>query len=365
MASPPPVPSLVGSIGRVGSLLDVYVNVNFNVNGTPETPTLGKTQSDPSSWPIGSTGAVRWLWRIDTGPGVTCPMTAALTRGRRALADHSWRDAATELTTADAQQPLDCADLEQLALARFLTGEDDASLDAWTRCYQRHVSADEHAAAARCAFWAGFQAQLAGEMAHASGWLTRATQALDKCPGGCVERGYVLIPHAIGFAEAGDATQAGPLFTEALTIGTAFHDATLIALGNLGLAHVHLLTGEIERGLTRLDEVMVSITVRRGEAQRHRDHLLRHDHRLPGSVRRAPRSRVDARPQQVVREAARPRAIPWAVPRAPGGADAAEGSVARRTERGGTGTAEAFRATEATGAGHGVLRGRRAASPTR
>ena len=188
------------------------------------------------------------------------PDDTALIRGRRALAEHSWRDAAEELTAADAEQPLECADLEQLAVARFLIGEDDASRDAWAQCYQRHTSAREHAAAARCAFWAGFQAQLAGEMAQANGWLTRATQALSEFPDECVERGYVLIPMALGTAEGGDPTQALPMFTNALAIGTAFRDSTLMALSNLGLAQVNLMLDDVERGVTLLDEVMLSIT---------------------------------------------------------------------------------------------------------
>ena len=188
------------------------------------------------------------------------PDNTALTRGRQALADHSWRDAAAHLTEADDQQPLECSDLEQLAVARFLTGQDDASLDAWTRCYQRHASADEHSAAARCAFWAGFQAQTSGEMARAGGWLTRATQALAEVSGECVEHGYVLIPIGLGSAEGGDLPRAEELFTDALRIGIAFRDTTLIALGNLGLAQVYLWANDIERGVPLLDEVMVSIT---------------------------------------------------------------------------------------------------------
>jgi ATP/maltotriose-dependent transcriptional regulator MalT len=193
------------------------------------------------------------------------PDDTALTRGRRALADHAWRVAADNLTEADREQPLACDDLERLALARFLIGHDDASLDAWTRSYQRHVTDGQHIAAARCAFWAGYQSQVTGEMARANGWLTRATQALAECTDECVERGYVLIPAAVGYAESGDAERALPLFAEALSIGSTFQDATLTALGNLGLAHVHLLSGDVQHGLTLLDEVMVSTTS--GEVQ--------------------------------------------------------------------------------------------------
>ena len=81
-----------------------------------------------------------------------------------------------------------------------------------------------------------------------------------RLPEDCVERGYALIPQAIASVEAGDVDRARPLFTEAVTIGTTFGDPTLVALGNVGLGHVYLFSGEVERGLALFDDVMVSIT---------------------------------------------------------------------------------------------------------
>ncbi|HEX5139362.1 MAG TPA: hypothetical protein VFX19_00330, partial [Dehalococcoidia bacterium] len=192
--------------------------------------------------------------------GSDMPENLVLERGRQALLEYAWGDASDLLTRADADHPLECGDLEQLAVARFLTGQEEASIDAWTRCYQRHVTAQEHEAAARCAFWAGYQSQVSGEMAHAQGWLAKAMQALNEFPDDCAERGYVHVPMAVGLMESGQLDEARPHCAEALATGRRLQDSTLVAMGTLCTARVQLLSGETEQGLRLLDEVMVSIT---------------------------------------------------------------------------------------------------------
>lgn len=189
-------------------------------------------------------------------------MSTALARGRDAVASGAWRDAHEQLTDADGEQPLDASDLEQLALARFMIGMDDASVQAWARAYQLHVDVGAHADAARCAFWAAFQCFVVGDMAPGAGWAGRAHSSLEECTDDCVVRGFILVPEAVQHLEGGDAKRALQLFSEATEIGEKFGDPTLLALGRLGEGSTYTLTGEVERGIKLLDEVMVSITAR-------------------------------------------------------------------------------------------------------
>ncbi len=60
-------------------------------------------------------------------------MADGLDRGREAFRRREWADAYTQLSAADREAPLDVDDLERLAVAAYLTGDDAASTDAWVR----------------------------------------------------------------------------------------------------------------------------------------------------------------------------------------------------------------------------------------
>ena len=101
-------------------------------------------------------------------------VAAALAEGRAAVERRAWRDAHDALTRADGVAPLAAADLELLAVAAYLLGEDDAYVAALERAHRSHL--DEGAtrpAVARCAFWIGMTLALRGEVGTA-GRLARA-----------------------------------------------------------------------------------------------------------------------------------------------------------------------------------------------
>ncbi|MEO8330003.1 MAG: LuxR C-terminal-related transcriptional regulator, partial [Candidatus Nanopelagicales bacterium] len=109
---------------------------------------------------------------------------------------------------------------------------------------------------------AAFQCFVTGELAPGAGWAGRVHSCLENCTADCVVRGFILVPEAVQLLEGGDAKRALLLFSEATAIGDKFGDPTLLALGRLGEGSAYTLTGEVERGLRLLDEVMVSITAR-------------------------------------------------------------------------------------------------------
>src|SRR6266536_5104023 len=58
---------------------------------------------------------------------------------------------------ADASTPLEPDDLQGLASAAYLSGDDETSLGAWSRVYYTQVAAGDLGAAARCSSWQAFQ----------------------------------------------------------------------------------------------------------------------------------------------------------------------------------------------------------------
>ncbi len=185
---------------------------------------------------------------------------AALDRGREAYERQAWGDAYAELAAADGQGPLELDDLERLAIAAYLTGHDDDSVEMLSRAHHDCLRAGDTTRAARCAYWLGFSLMMRGEMAPAAGWLARAVRLLDEGGRECAEQGYVLIPAALQSMFAGDFATAQATFEEVSKIGARFEDADLIAFGRLGRGQAHIHLGETAEGVALLDEAMVAVT---------------------------------------------------------------------------------------------------------
>ena len=81
-------------------------------------------------------------------------VTSRVELGREAFDRRSWREAYELL---DAAAPLGGDDLERLAVAAHLVGEDDASARAWERAHLAFLDAGDRERAARCAFWLGLR----------------------------------------------------------------------------------------------------------------------------------------------------------------------------------------------------------------
>ena len=180
--------------------------------------------------------------------------------GRRSFERRAWRDAVVELSATDRTSPLGVDDLERLAVAAYLAGEDDVWAAACERAHHECVRHGDARRAARCAFWLGFGLLLRGEMAPAGGWLARAEHLLDEADRDCVERGLLVVPVALGHLIAGETGTALAEFTDVLAIGVRCGDADLTAFGRLGRGQALVLGGDQARGVAELDEVMVAVT---------------------------------------------------------------------------------------------------------
>jgi ATP/maltotriose-dependent transcriptional regulator MalT len=187
-------------------------------------------------------------------------MTAdTLGRGRLAFDRQAWADAVEQLSTADADTPLEPEDLDRLAAAAFLTGSDDDATGLWERLHQDLVERGQAERAARVAFWLALTLLLRGEMARAGGWLARMRRLLDDGGRDCVEQGYALVPEALQRVEAGDVA-AYDGFRRAVEIGERFGDHDLTAFARLGEGQALIVMGRPREGMALLDEVMVDVT---------------------------------------------------------------------------------------------------------
>lgn len=186
--------------------------------------------------------------------------TDAVTRGREAYEQLSWRDAYAYLTAADEQESLDADDLDKLARAAYLTGHVDAANDAWERTHHAFLDLGETAPAARCAFWLGLTLLQRGEHARGGGWLARAQHLLEDAGLDCVEQGYLRIPMALQTLDGGDPETAYHSFVEITEMADRFGDADLRALGRLGQGRSLVAQGHAAQGLALLDEAMVAVT---------------------------------------------------------------------------------------------------------
>jgi len=187
--------------------------------------------------------------------------TGALARGRDAFEREAWSEAYEQLQAADAVAPLEAEDLERLAAAAFLVGEDAASIDALTRAHHGFLERSDAIAAARNAVRVAFTMfDRPAVQAQAAGWVARARRLFDECATDCADRGFLLCAEAFLKVRANDPAEAASLFAQAADVGARFKDRDVLALARHGQGRVLLFQNRTAEGFAILDEVMVSVT---------------------------------------------------------------------------------------------------------
>src|SRR5262244_1448073 len=125
-----------------------------------------------------------------------------LQQGLASLRERKWRSAFSRLARADDAAPLTGDELEALAIAAHLSGNESRALELLARIHQAHLDTGNVRRAARFAFWLGFIALNEGQYAQSNGWLARAGRLLEDQQA-CPEHGYLLIPSGIRAARSG------------------------------------------------------------------------------------------------------------------------------------------------------------------
>ncbi|HEY7465181.1 MAG TPA: LuxR C-terminal-related transcriptional regulator [Dehalococcoidia bacterium] len=184
----------------------------------------------------------------------------SLTLGREAFRQQAWREAYERLLEADRESELTPEDLDALAIAAHLVGQQSECIDFWTRAHHEFLRRGEIERAVRCAFWLGLCLMMQDEPARSSGWLTRGRRLLEEAGLDCVERGYLLMPQALQTYWGGDVRAGHALFQEVVGIGERFREPDLIGIARIGVGETLVHMGEPNKGLALLDETMASLT---------------------------------------------------------------------------------------------------------
>jgi DNA-binding NarL/FixJ family response regulator len=181
-----------------------------------------------------------------------------LAAGRESFQRRAWADACRQLVEAERHAPLPVDDLERLATAAYLVGDDPRSETSWARAHQLRLDAGEAERAAWCAFWITFGLFHRGAAAPAAGWMARGARLMDDGQLDTALRGYWLMPQGIRQVGA-DPAAAYATFTEAAQIGERFRDQNLVALATHGRGRALLRQGRVADGLALLDEAMAAV----------------------------------------------------------------------------------------------------------
>jgi DNA-binding CsgD family transcriptional regulator len=172
----------------------------------------------------------------------------------------AWRQAVDAFTAADERAPLSAQDLERLATAAYLAGDDERSVAVWVRAHQELLDAGDIPRAVRCAFWMILELMSGGDWARASGWLATAQRLLDEPHCDCAERGLLQVLIARRQLKGSDSSAVCAMCSEAIALGDRFNDGDLKAFGRLAAGLANAQTGAIASAVTLLDEAMVTVT---------------------------------------------------------------------------------------------------------
>ena len=189
---------------------------------------------------------------------VTDKRVLARRQGLESLRARKWREAFTQLSHADQAAALTGDELEALAIAAHLSGNEGRALELLARIHQAHLDSGNLRRAARFAFWLGFIALNDGQQAQSNGWLARSSRLLeDQEP--CPEHGYLLIPAGIQSARSGEIQAAAAAFLRAGQIGKKFGDKDLMTMALNGHGRALVRAGDHVKGNKLLDEAMVAV----------------------------------------------------------------------------------------------------------
>jgi DNA-binding NarL/FixJ family response regulator len=170
-----------------------------------------------------------------------------------------WGDAFAELSAARRERPLEVEELERLAVAAYMVGDDDASEEAWVAAHQEWLRRGDPERAARCAFRHALGLFFRGDLAPARGWVARGGRVLEERRGDSVEQAWLLMLTALPQLFAGDA-DAGSSFVEAGAIADRSADPDAAMFARLGRGYALILGGSVAEGTAQLDEAMVAVT---------------------------------------------------------------------------------------------------------
>jgi DNA-binding NarL/FixJ family response regulator len=189
----------------------------------------------------------------------------ALAAGLESLRSGRWQQAVRELERVlpelDADAAVRVLALDALADARWWAGDAQGAAAAREQGYRSYRETGDQAGAVRAAAWLAREyAAGLGNLPAGRGWLARARTLAESEPNQQAQGWLALAEATLAREPAEQAAQAEQALHCARATGDA--DLEILALARFGLALV--IAGEVDAGLTRLDEAMVAASA--GEA---------------------------------------------------------------------------------------------------
>jgi hypothetical protein len=158
---------------------------------------------------------------------------------------------------ADANGLADPGDLRLLGEVAYAAGHLDVTIEAWERAHALCVQAGEPVAAAGAAVRVAMHLLLdTALMAPVRGWLGRAERLLEgqeETPA----HAWLAVVRTYERMLTGDVQGARQWSERAIEIGSQ-HDAAACAIGRVAAARLRILDGDVEEGLSLLDEAGVA-----------------------------------------------------------------------------------------------------------
>jgi tetratricopeptide (TPR) repeat protein len=173
---------------------------------------------------------------------------------RHAVGQARWADA-LELINALGDAGRTPEALELLAAAAYGNGELEACIAAWERLHEvLRADGDRLGAARAAAMIAMYLMMDTGLMAPVRAWIRRAESLLDGGEETAVSALVAMVRTYERFM-SGDMDEAGRQAAAAIDLGTRFAVNPAVVIGRTAMARVHVLNGEVARGLAELDDV--------------------------------------------------------------------------------------------------------------
>jgi tetratricopeptide (TPR) repeat protein len=180
-----------------------------------------------------------------------------LQEGRTAFERHAWRAAYEGFRTADAESPLDAADLERLGEAAWWLGRLDDVIGGLERAYASYQSDGRRRDAARTALRLAAEVGHRREHAVASGWLRRAERLLANEPES-VEHALLSRAHSNDALGRSDYDSALEQARATYAIAERLSDPDLMALGLHDQGRALVAMGQVDAGMALIDEATVA-----------------------------------------------------------------------------------------------------------
>ena len=182
----------------------------------------------------------------------------ALGRAHTAAARADWQEALDLFREADAAGLVGPADLPVLGEVAYAAGDLNLTIDAWERAHATFAEAGDTIGAAGAAVRVAMHLLLdTALMAPVRGWVARAERLLEG-QDETAAHAWLAVARTYERMLTGDPESARGWARRAIEIGSR-HDQAACAVGRVAHARLLILAGEVDEGVSLLDDVGVAI----------------------------------------------------------------------------------------------------------